>query len=81
MEEARKHPQENRPRVNGMTLNVDPDAYSQLGNMLYQSKLYQSALDDGFVKCLNCIGNPKTNLNGALDSIVGGGGIAAIYNM
>ena len=79
--QARKHPQENRPRINGKALTIDPDAYSQLGNMLYQSKQYRSALDDGFLRCLQSMGNPKSNVNGQLDAVVGGGGIAGIYNM
>ena len=67
--------------MNGKALTMDPDAYSQLGNMLYQSQQCQSALEDGFLRCLQSMGNPKSNVNGQLDAIVGGGGISGIYNM
>ncbi|GMH64048.1 hypothetical protein TL16_g03875 [Triparma laevis f. inornata] len=80
MEEGRKHPKKNRQRVNRKAVN-DPDAYNQLGNMLYQSKIYRAALDEGFLRCLQALGNPSSDENGEFGSLIGGGGISGIYNM
>jgi len=80
MEEGRKHPKENRQRIKGKAV-TDPDAYNQLGNMLYQSKFYRAALDEGFLRCLQAFGNPTSDESGELGTLIGGGGVSGIYNM